>query len=235
MLKIDSEAAPKALNDLGHLASAVGHNVINAFSAIVSNAELLRLKLGPDAPPIDKTQIANMIIDTALEASTVARRLIDFTRPVTSIGTDKVALDRLVTDFIEARRSTDAEGIRWSSRIDPVPLIYGDSGQLEVMLDLLVANAREAANPGEPTSIHLTTLVDSRGWVTLEIRDFGQGLSLEAQERSVEPFYTTRNGHLGVGLSIANGIWRRHRGTLSIRSHPEGGVILRLCVEPAGD
>jgi signal transduction histidine kinase len=51
--------------------------------------------------------------------------------------------------------------------------------------------------------------------------------------RATEPFFSTRPGHLGVGLSIANGIWRRHRGTLSIRSQPDEGTQVRLCVEPS--
>jgi signal transduction histidine kinase len=228
----DSEIAPKALNDLGHLSSAVGHNVINAFSAIVSNAELLRIKLAPGANPIDPAGIADMIIDTALEASSVARRLIDYTRPITSIGQDRVALDQLVADYVEEARQAETEGVIWSTNLEPLPPIFGQAGQLEAMLDLLVTNAREARSPELPLEIHLSTAIDSRGWVALEIRDTGRGMTPETLERAVEPFYSTKSGHIGVGLSIANGIWRRHRGTLSLRSHPEAGIVLRLCVEP---
>ena len=57
----------------------------------------------------------------------------------------------------------------------------------------------------------------------------------ETQVRAVEPFFSTKPGHLGVGLSIANGIWRRHRGTLSIRTQPGEGTSARLCVEPFQD
>src|SRR4051794_33373436 len=73
------------LTGLGHLAGGIGHHVINAFSAIVSNAEILRLTAGePDAA--DPLQLADTIIKTAVEASAVARRLIDYTRPITYIG-----------------------------------------------------------------------------------------------------------------------------------------------------
>ena len=48
----------------------------------------------------------------------------------------------------------------------------------------------------------------------LELRDSGQGMDEATLVRAVEPFFSTKPGHLGVGLSIANGIWRRHRGTL---------------------
>jgi two-component system NtrC family sensor kinase len=233
VLKADSEIAPKALNDLGQLSSAVGHNVINAFSAIVSNAELLRINLASGAIPIDPAVIADTIIDTAMEASSVARRLIDFTRPITSIGKERVALDQLVADYVETNRQTKSNGLIWSTAIEPIPPIFGQAGQLEAMLDLLVTNAREARDGDSPLEIRFATLIDNRGWVTLEIRDTGRGMTPETLQRAVEPFYSTKSGHLGVGLSIANGIWRRHRGTLSLRSHPEGGVILRFCVEPS--
>src|SRR3954466_15333750 len=92
------------LNNLGHLSAGVGHHVINAFSAIVSNAELLRLK--PPAPAVaDPSTLAETIIQTALEAATVAWRLIDFTRPVTSTDPNQaafepstIALDRLAAE-----------------------------------------------------------------------------------------------------------------------------------------
>jgi C4-dicarboxylate-specific signal transduction histidine kinase len=55
----------------------------------------------------------------------------------------------------------------------------------------------------------------------------------ETMARAIEPFFSTKPGRLGVGLTIANGIWRRHRGTLSLKSQPEDGTSIRLCVEPS--
>src|ERR1700744_125217 len=105
----DPDSTIERLNNLGHLSAGVGHHVINAFSAIVSNAELLRLK--PPIPAfIDPAMLADTIIRTALEASTVARRLIDYTRPVTttdpavsSLEPSLVALDRVVADVVAAQ------------------------------------------------------------------------------------------------------------------------------------
>ncbi len=99
------------------------------------------------------------------------------------------------------------------------------------MLGHLIANAYEAMPPGGGT-VAVSTSTDARGWVVLELRDTGQGMDPETHVRAVEPFFSTKPGHLGVGLSIANGIWRRHRGTLSIRSQPGEGTQVRLCVEP---
>jgi signal transduction histidine kinase len=103
---------------------------------------------------------------------------------------------------------------------------------LDTMLELLLNNALEAMAGLDSKRIAISTSVDSRGWVMLEIQDSGRGMEPEVLEQAVEPFFSTKGGHLGVGLSIANGIWRRHRGTLSLRSHPGEGTVVRLCVEP---
>lgn len=218
-------------NSLGHLASAVGHHVINAFSAVVSNAEMLRLR-GETIDPADITSLSEAIVQTALEASTVARRLIDFTRPITNVGTSTVLLDQLVRTFVESQPPEGSAGLRWDLNLNPVPAIIGNPEHLRRMLELLKANSLEARRDGVIPTITLTSGLDVRGWVMLEWIDNGVGMSPQILERAVEPFFTTRSGQLGVGLSIANGIWRRHRGTMSIRSRPGEGTAIRLCVEP---
>jgi signal transduction histidine kinase len=231
MRELDSATPGRSLNDLGHLASGVGHHVINAFSAIVSNAEILRLRLKTN-PPVDPSAIADLIVQTALDASSVARRLIDFTRPITNIGDDRVRLDHLIVSYLEqARSQSDALPITWETDLQPTPEIRGHENDLQAMLDELVYNAWEARK-GDSIQVGFTTSVDARGWVVLEVRDQGQGMTEAVLERAVEPFFTTKASHAGVGLSIANGIWRRHRGTLSLRSVPGDGTTVRLCVEP---
>ena len=233
MLSNDSDAA-EPLNNLGHLSSAVGHHVINAFSAVVSSAEIMRIKMaGPT--PIDPSGLADMIINTALEAASVARRLIDYTRPITDIGEAPVLLHELIADYLATAPTASPAGpLSWVSDLAPVPPIRGNDVHLRTMLCLLLDNAREAMRPGQPATVSFATAVDARGWVALEIHDSGRGMDAETLERAVEPFFTTKPGQMGVGLSIANGIWRRHKGTLSLRSVPREGTLLRLCVEPVG-
>jgi two-component system, NtrC family, sensor kinase len=231
MNEIDPSEDPRPLNDLGHLSSAVGHHVINAFSAMVSNAEILRIRMAMP-PPVDPTILADLIITTAMEAASVARRLIDFTRPITNIGDDRLELDGLVAEFVDARRRESPRGVTWSANLSRVPPIRGQADQLREMLERIVSNSLEA-RAGPSIEIAFSTLLDARGWVVLEIRDSGRGMEPQVMDRAVEPFFTTKSGHIGVGLSIANGIWRRHKGTFSLRSMPGEGTVLRLCVDPS--
>ena len=226
----DDADTQEQLTDLAHLSSAVGHHVINAYSAIVSNAEILRLTAKAEVPA-DPIAIADMIIRTAVEASAVARRLIDYTRPVTVIGENQVSLDRLIVEVVARKRAEDSVRFSWSVNAAPVPTIRGHIDQLRAMFGHLIQNAEDGMSTTGGT-ITLTTAVDDRGWIVIEIQDTGPGMSPEVHERAVEPFFTTKYGHMGVGLSIANGIWRRHRGTVALKTKPGEGTKVRLCVNP---
>jgi two-component system, NtrC family, sensor kinase len=240
MAEHDLDSTIERLNNLGHLSAGVGHHVINAFSAIVSNAELLRMD--PPLPSVaDPKALADIIVRTALEASTVARRLIDITRPVTSIDPNQaafepstIALDRLAAEVVAEEQAGGPAGVQWQADLSPIPPIRGHALQLRAMLRHLFINSYEAM-PGRSGQMALSLATDNRGWVVLEVRDSGRGMDETTLIRATEPFFTTKPGHQGVGLSIANGIWRRHRGTLSIRSQPQEGTLVRLCVEPVRD
>jgi two-component system, NtrC family, sensor kinase len=226
------------LKELGHLSAAVGHHVINAFSAVVSNAELIRSHA--KSPNCDLNELAALgaaIIENALGASHVPRRLIDWTRRFTSPGFDQKAdpvvlidLNHVIREMAEAHRAGGDSGVEWALQLRPIPMIRGSASQIRSLLAYLIQNAREAMPRGRGR-ITFTTRVDERNWVFLEVHDSGCGMTPEVLKRATEPFFTTKSGRSGIGLSVAHGIWRRHRGALSIESTPGEGTLIRLAVE----
>jgi len=229
----------EAFNDLGHLSAAVGHHVINAFSAVVSNAEMIRSRcsLG-GANQTDFEALATSIVEAALGASQVARRLIDWTRRLTAIETQTpgsappwVDINQLIQEFVEFQRANNPLNVEWQLDLGPVPSIIGDRVQLRSMFDHLIRNAGEALTEGSGR-VRFSTLVDGRNWLVIEVRDSGCGMSPETLKRATEPFFSTKSGHDGVGLTIAQANWRRHRGAVSIESTPGQGTIIRLALGP---
>ena len=165
--------------------AGVGHHVINAFSAIVSNAELLRLK-SPSRAGADPAALAETIIQTSLDAATVARRLIDFTRPLTTIESRDpagqivtLALDRLAEDVVAVEQSRGRPGITWVTELQPVPPIIGHATQLRAMIGHLIANAYEAmpGERGDDRHLHLDRCagLGRPGGSRLGTRDGGRG------------------------------------------------------------
>jgi signal transduction histidine kinase len=226
------------LKELGHLSAAVGHHVINAFSAVVSNAELIRSHARSANCDLDElAALGSAIIENALSASHVPRRLIDWTRRFTSPGFDQKAdpvvlidLNQVVREMVESQRASGDAGLEWVLELRTIPMIRGSASQIRSLLAYLIENAREAMPKGRGR-ITFTTRVDERNWVFLEVQDTGSGMTQEVLKRATEPFFSTKPGRSGVGLSVAHGIWRRHRGALSIESAPGKGTLIRLAVE----
>jgi signal transduction histidine kinase len=228
------------LEDLAHLSGAVGHFLINAFSAVVSNAEQIRSCARGPAYGSQIETLGSAIVETALDASRVARRLIDCTRRPSTIENDRgssesramdIDINRLIREMLESAKVSASSGIDRVVNLSPIPSISGDVSRLRSMLRHLVQNAIEAMDGGSGT-LSITAQTDARGWAIIEIGDTGCGMSPEILKKATEPFFSTKPDHLGIGLTIAQAIWRRHRGSLSIDSHPGRGTTIRLTFGP---
>ena len=220
---------------LGHLSSSVGHLIINAFSTIVSQGEILRtLNESAVQHPREVVERIETLIRTALEASLVTRRLIELSHDWTSIDDDQpgspvveIRLDQLLAEFVNAEKAKLGPSANWILNLPPIPPIRGQVEPLLAMFRQFVRNAVESFPSGEGT-ITISTLTAPRNWLVVEIGDDGCGMSAEVMEHALEPFYSTKPDHLGIGLAIARGIWRRHRGTMSVESQPGEGTTVRL-------
>lgn len=225
------------LRDLAHLASAVGHHLINSYSSVVSNAEMLRSSPGATAPSTDATALAGSIVATALDASRVARSLIAWTRDATrpeaqeSPLAHEVDLLSLIERVVNSERRDAPENVDWLLDLNRIPALLADPGHLESMLRALARNAVEALD-GREGFVAFRTGVDANDWLYMEIEDDGRGMTGDVLNRATEPFFTTKTGRPGVGLTIAQGIWRRHQGTLAIESQPDRGTTVRLAHPP---
>ena len=112
----------------------------------------------------------------------------------------------------------------------PAPLwARCDANRLEQVMVNLLGNALDAmANLDQPRiEVHGAA---HGAVVRIEVRDYGSGLSAEAQSRLFEPFYTTKEAGvgLGLGLAISAGIVSDYGGTLAGANHPDGGALFTL-------
>lgn len=215
---------------LGHLASTVVHQVINAFSTVVSQAEILKAKVAEGAEA-DVEARAEAIIRAALSGSTVARKLADYSRALTAVGpnggAERVDLNQLVDDRVDAWRRRSGPNVEIKAELGEGVEMLGLPSHLRVMLDCLIANAVESL-PSEGGEVTITTIVDPFDWLILEVRDNGCGMTEEALQGALEPFFTTKPDRPGLGLALARGVWRSHRGAFSIESRPGQGTLVHL-------
>jgi two-component system sensor histidine kinase DctS len=167
------------------------------------------------------------LIRSSVEASTVARKLIEATRPLTRPGRDTVDLALTLTEAADSLGLARDGRPRFEFDHEPIPPVTGGAAELRAMFTALLANAVESDHdPAHP--VLATARAEPGGPISIEIRDQGCGMSAEVLEHAFDPFFTTKPDHVGVGLNLAHSIWRRHRGSISLTSHPRQGTTVHL-------
>jgi signal transduction histidine kinase/CheY-like chemotaxis protein len=115
-----------------------------------------------------------------------------------------------------------------------------DREGLENVLFQLVVNAREAMPNGGRLSIEVKTdeetsisarssaLGKQNPQVLIQIIDTGNGMSLDTQARMFEPFFSTKETNIGLGLTAVYGIVKQNGGTVEVESGPGHGTVVRV-------
>ncbi len=114
--------------------------------------------------------------------------------------------------------------------------IEADAAQLRQVILNLLLNALDANPGGGIVEIRLEqTGPHAAGKARLAIRDSGPGLPAELGERIFEPFVSTKETGLGLGLSICRRIIDDHGGTITARNAAQGGAefLVELPLQPS--
>lgn len=115
-------------------------------------------------------------------------------------------------------------------------LAWCDPNRLEQVLVNLIGNALDAMNDSRQRQLWIQARTEA-DQVLLRVRDSGPGISAEVLAHLFEPFYSTKEAGvgLGLGLAISRDIAREAGGELSADNHPDGGAcfVLRLPLPPA--
>jgi two-component system nitrogen regulation sensor histidine kinase NtrY len=118
--------------------------------------------------------------------------------------------------------------VSYASTVSPPELsVRADADLLEQALINLLRNAAEAVAGQSGARIEVTCGVEA-GLCCIEIADNGPGLTDAAREQIFVPFFTTKAGGSGVGLSLARRIALSHGGQVSVRSNAPQGSVFRL-------
>jgi signal transduction histidine kinase len=117
---------------------------------------------------------------------------------------------------------------------DALPLVPMDADLCDRVFTNLILNAYQAMPEGG--KIKVTIAADNSAdppGVTVDIEDTGAGVPTELREQIFNPFFTTKNDGVGLGLSIVSKIVDEHRGWIRVVSEPGQGACLRVFLPAA--
>jgi signal transduction histidine kinase len=103
--------------------------------------------------------------------------------------------------------------------------ILVDASLLRSAIVNLVLNALEAMPDGGRLVV---TSYTGRGGLELEVADSGPGLSDDVRNHAFEPFFSTKNGGVGLGLAVVHRVAQMHGGSVVAMNCPEGGAAFTL-------
>ena len=222
---------------LGELTATLAHEVNRPLAAILSNAQAARHWLASGAPDVAELgEVLDDIIADDKRAGQVIHRIramLQKQRPERE-RVDVNQLCREVASLLESElRSAEVQ-----LRLELSPeLLEVDASVVEmrqVILNLVMNALQAMRGAGSPMRlITLTTLGEARE-VAILVRDTGPGLEESIRERLWEPFFTTKPGGLGIGLSICRRIVESHGGRLEAENRAGGGATFRFVLPLAG-
>lgn len=217
---------------IGELSGTLAHEINQPLTSILSNAQAAQRLIERSPPPL--AEIGDILADIVAEdrrAAEVIRRLRGLLKNSEAVR-EPVDFKAIVDDVLGLLRN---DLLNRDIRVDAavgadLPPVAGDHVQLQQVLINLLVNACDAitGDPGARRAVAVTVAAHCAGQVELTVRDGGPGLGSGSGEVIFEPFHTTKQDGMGLGLSICRKIIHAHGGSISAADHPDGGAVVRI-------
>ena len=215
----------------GELSGAIAHELNQPLTAILANAQAALQLLSHQPPALEEVRDALAdIVHEDNRAGEVIKRLRGLLKKGES-RTEPIDVNELVEATMSLLHSElIARQVGMTMDLAPgLPVVMGDPIQLQQVILNIVMNAMDAMAPTPPghRRIEIRTGFDHRGYLSVSIHDSGAGIK-SGEKRLFEPFYTTKEHGLGLGLALCATIAEAHGGMLTLTNHDRGGAVATL-------
>ena len=206
--------AAERLALLGRMATSLAHEVRNPVSAIRLHAQLL------EGASVDDAAASRALIESeATRIESLVRQWMMFARPGPPVMKEFQLGELIVRTLSVVQPQAQHANVTISNQAQD-RLLTGDSERIGQVLHNLFINAIQAMPRGGELTIRTTP--------DLVIEDQGSGFSPEALAHATEPFFSEKEGGMGLGLAVAAEICAAHGAVLSIGNRPEGGGCVTI-------
>ncbi len=222
---------------VGRLASRLAHEFNQVLAVIGTQTGVIVSKLKPDDPlqgPVEE------IFRSGEKAAALTAQLATLCAQETT-ARDTLSLGPSVESMREILQSLLPEQIELQVQKEATPaFVEIGHDRLEQVLMHVVANARDAMPKGgrvnidvdvvtgDPRSVEQVEHNPRKRMARIAVTDSGRGMSLDVQSKMFEPFFSTKDTHAGLGLTLVYGIVRQFGGTVEVQSQPGQGTTVRI-------
>ncbi len=221
------------LNAMGEFAAGLAHELNQPLTAVLASTQAAQRLLADDPPALATAREAmGRAAAQARRAAEVLGRLRRGLEPPADAAQARATLDlaacvREALHLLQPEIERRGVSVRW--RASDVVMVQADPVAIDQIVHNLIANALQAMDrqPDGPRELHLAVRREG-GDAVLDVADTGPGLPPDVLPRVFEPFFSTREGGLGLGLTLSESLAQAQGGRLSAASAPEGGALFSL-------
>jgi signal transduction histidine kinase len=209
---------------LGQLAAGIAHEIRNPLTSI----NILIHSMIQNLPSRDPQREDFQVIEEEIQRiNEIINQFLQFAKPasphleraeVTSIFEETLQLLRPQMEKLQIFVEKDFLSL---------PLITIDHEQVKQVILNLLMNAIQAMPKGGQLKLGGQVSKDGQ-WIQLFIQDSGVGIPPENMDKLFDPFFSTKEGGFGLGLSIAHRIIDQHHGEIEVTSNPDEGTIFTV-------
>jgi len=224
---------------LGELVASIAHEVNQPLAAVKANAEACLRWLDRETPDLDA---ARRSVEWVMDDSNRANEVIGRVRSLAKkTDLEMVPLDinhvvREVVALVQRELTSHQASLRLELA-PALPMILGDRVQLQQVMINLVMNGAEAMQSvtDRPRELMIRSSQDETQQVLVGVTDSGVGISAENADRLFNPFFTTKSGGMGMGLSICRSIMEAHGGRLWATANVPHGATFQFTLPVFAD
>jgi two-component system, LuxR family, sensor kinase FixL len=219
------------LSAMGQMGATLAHEVNQPLAAVMNYVKAAQRTLEPSQDPraVKATELLMKAGEQIARAGTIIRGLRDFIGR-RALNRREEKLHQIIEEALaHGLAGADASNLRATVVLDPgLPAVLVDRVQIQQVVIDLIRNAVEAMRqvPDRHLTIH-SSLAEGR-LAQVTISDTGPGLSEGIAGRMFQPFVTTKENGMGLGLTICQSIINAHGGRLWVTPNEGAGVSVHF-------